>query len=276
MRRARATAARRGDVSIAMTEVTAEYFPGQPILDALSLVAEPARVTLILGPNGSGKSTALRVLAGLLPARAGEVLLTRGDEVTVVTQVPAHERAEQRIAYLPQGHSVFPSMSVHQNLMMGGWSLRRDRAALSAAVDSVYERYPLLRGKRRVPAASLSGGQQRILEVARLLVPDPDIVLIDEPSAGVAPAIAASMYQEIAAMKADRRTIVLIDQDVRPALAIADTVYTLRSGRNDRTGPVAEFSADVTGLVRDWLAVPVEAGPAETMPSQSEPDRDQP
>lgn len=244
-------------------DITAEYFPGQPILEALSLVAEPGHVTLILGPNGSGKSTMLKVLAGLLPARSGAVELVCDGEVTAVTHVPAYQRAAKKIAYLPQGHSVFPLMSVHQNLVMGGWSLRRNRTALNAAVDQVYERYPVLREKRRSPAASLSGGQQRILEVGRLLVSDPEVVLIDEPSAGVAPAIAASMYREIAAMKADRRTVVLVDQDIRPALAIADTVYAFRSGRNERNGPAAEFSADVTALVRDWLAVPAEVKPEQ-------------
>lgn len=246
-----------------MTDVTAEYFPGQPILENLTLVAEAAQITLILGPNGSGKSTAMRVLAGLLPPRRGTVQLVRGDETTDLGSVPAHQRPRHKVAYLSQGHSIFPTMSVHDNLVMGAWPLRKNRADVAAAIDAVYERYPLLRSKRRATASSLSGGQQRILEVARLLVPDPDVVLVDEPSAGVAPVIAAAMYDELSTMREDGRTVVLVDQDVRPALAIADTVYTLRSGRNDQHGPKERFSADVAGLVREWLAVPGADGAGE-------------
>lgn len=252
---AAAPAAVRGG-TIAMTDVTAEYFPGQPILSGLSLTAEASRVTVILGPNGSGKSTALRVLAGLLRPSAGQVSLELGGETTDLALVPAYGRPAHRIAYLPQGHSIFPTMSVHDNLVMGAWPMRRDRRAVGAAVDHVYERYPQLREKRGAAASSLSGGQQRILEVARLLVPDPAVVLVDEPSAGVAPAIAATMYEELGRMRQEGRTVVLVDQDVRPALGIADEVYTLRSGRNDRHGPAAMFSADVSGIVREWLTIP--------------------
>ena len=241
-----------------MREITAEYVLGQPILQDVSITAEPGRVTVILGPNGSGKSTSLRVMAGLMRPRGGRVELETDGVITDLTAGPAHERPHHKVAYLPQGHSIFPAMTVHDNLVVGAWPLRRQRRAAAAAVDAVYERYPLLRAKRRAPAASLSGGQQRILEVARLLVCDPDTVLIDEPSAGVAPAVAATMYDELARMRDDGRTVVLVDQDLRPALAVADTVYTLRSGRNERHGPVADFAADASGLVRDWLAVPAE------------------
>ena len=242
--------------AIAMRGVTAEYFPGQPILTDLSITAEAGKVTVVLGPNGSGKSTALRVLAGLLRPRAGEVSMTVGGTTTDLVQVAAHERSRRRIAYLPQGHSIFPAMTVHDNLLIGAWPIRRDRKAVAAALSDVYGRYPFLRERRSTLAASLSGGQQRILEVARLLVPGPVVVLVDEPSAGVAPAIAASMYQELGRMREEGRTVVLVDQDVRPALAIADTVYTLRSGRNDRDGPAGQFRTDVAGIVRDWLTVP--------------------
>jgi branched-chain amino acid transport system ATP-binding protein len=246
--------------TVRMTGVTAEYFAGQPILDDLTITAETGQVTVILGPNGSGKSTALRVLAGLLRPRLGRVELCYGSQIMDIGTLPAHDRPLYKIAYLPQGHSIFPAMSVHDNLVLGAWPLRRDRRTAAAALESVYERYPMLRERRHSQAASLSGGQQRILEVARLLVPDPDVVLVDEPSAGVAPTIAVSMYEELARMRDDGRTVILVDQDVRSALSIADTVYTLRSGRNDGYGPAAHFAQDVGGLVRDWLAVPGENG----------------
>lgn len=264
MMRHQPEAARRArDVAINLVGVTAEYFPGQPILQDLTIRAAPGRVTVVLGPNGSGKSTSLRVLAGLIRPRSGRVELDADGVMTDLSVVPAHERPRHGVAYLPQGHSVFAAMTVHDNLVVGAWPLRRDRQLATVAIETVYERYPLLRAKRRAPAASLSGGQQRILEVARLLVCDPAVVLIDEPSAGVAPSIAASMYEELSRMRDDGRTVVLVDQDLRPALAVADTVYTLRSGRNERSGPVADFSGDASGLVRDWLAVPSDTFPKD-------------
>ena len=244
--------------AISLGQVTAGYVPGQPILSGLTITGETGKVTVILGPNGSGKSTTLRVLAGLLRPRAGEVRIRFGAEETDLLPVAAHERARYRIGYLTQGHSVFPGMTVHDNLMIGAWPVRRDRHRAEGAISAVYDRYPELRKRRKSLAGSLSGGQQRILEVARLLVPDPAVVLVDEPSAGVAPAIAAAMYAELRGLRDEGRTVVLVDQDVRSALAIADTVYTLRSGRNDRHGPTAEFSGDVGGLARGWLSVPGE------------------
>jgi branched-chain amino acid transport system ATP-binding protein len=242
--------------AIRLGGVTAGYVPGQPVLSDLTITGETGKVTVILGPNGSGKSTALRVLAGLLRPRAGEVRVRFGDQETDLLPVAAHDRSRYRIGYLTQGHSVFPGMTVHDNLMIGAWPVRRDRHRAEEAISSVYDRYPLLRERHRSLAGSLSGGQQRILEVARLLVPDPAVVLVDEPSAGVAPAIAAVMYEELRRLRDEGRSVVLVDQDVRSALAIADTVYTLRSGRNDRHGPAAEFSGDVGGLAREWLFVP--------------------
>ncbi len=250
-------AAARG-AAIRLGGVTAGYVAGQPVLSGLSIAGETGKVTVILGPNGSGKSTALRVLAGLLRPWTGQVRVGFGGQETDLLPVAAHERSRFRIGYLTQGHSVFPGMTVHDNLMIGAWPVRGDRHRAEAAVSSVYDRYPELRKRRRSLAGSLSGGQQRILEVARLLVPDPAVVLVDEPSAGVAPAIAAAMYSELRGLREEGRTVVLVDQDVRSALAIADTVYTLRSGRNDRHGPASEFSGDAGGLAREWLSVPGE------------------
>lgn len=248
----------RSSTIISMVGVTAEYHSGQPILVDLSIRALPGRVTVILGPNGSGKSTSLRVLAGLLRPRQGRVNIETAGVVTDISAVPAHGRPRYRIAYLPQGHSVFPTMSVHDNLLIGTWPIRQDHHAVARAMAAIYERYPLLYEKRKALASTLSGGQQRILEVARLLICDPEIVLVDEPSAGVAPAIAAAMYEELARMRDEGRTVVLVDQDLRPALAVADTVYTLKSGRNERSGPVSDFSDDLSQLVRGWLSGPEE------------------
>lgn len=265
MTAASAPAAARSAAAIRLSGIRAGYVPGVPTLNGLSLTGAAGKITVVLGPNGSGKSTTLKVMAGLLRPGQGRVELIRAGEAQDLTGSPAHDRARHKIAYLPQGHSVFPAMTVHDNLVLGAWPLKRGRRAAAAALAAAYERYPQLRDKRRAAAGSLSGGQQRILEVARLLVADPDLVLVDEPSAGVAPAVATLMYGELARMRAEGRTVVLVDQDVRSALAIADAVYTLRSGRNDRHGEVGEFAGDVTALVREWLSAgpPASAGGGE-------------
>lgn len=241
--------------TLELDRVTAEYFPGQPILNELRLAPAAGEVSLIIGPNGSGKSTALRVLAGFLKPSAGHVMHRTSEGATDVSGVPAHNRSQLGIAYVPQGHSVFPAMTVHDNLILGGWPIRRPRRKLAAAVRAIYERYPALAEKSSAPAGSLSGGQQRILELGRALVSEPTILLIDEPSAGVAPAVAAVMYEELAMLRNEGRTIVLVDQDVRAALAIADSVHVLRSGAVERSGPADQVAGDLDALVREWLAV---------------------
>ncbi len=240
--------------TLTMREVVAEYSPGQPILRGLNFTPEPGELAVIIGPNGSGKSTALRVLAGLLIPTSGSVYVQNGSNELDVSHAPAHARAGLGIGFLPQGHSVFPAMSVHDNLLLGGWSVRRSRK-IRDAVASAYERYPALADKRNAPAGSLSGGQQRILELARSLIADPAILLVDEPSAGVAPLVATLMYRELAQLRDEGRTVILVDQDVRAALAVADTVYVLKSGAVDRCGPTADFGDDLDALVRDWLAL---------------------
>ncbi|MCO5967701.1 ABC transporter ATP-binding protein [Actinoallomurus soli] len=255
---------RPGTSAIALDDVTAEYFPDQPILRGLSLHAPAGKISLIIGPNGSGKSTALRLLAGFLHPREGDVWLINGSSRTPIGAGQAHRRSALGIAFVPQGHSVFPTMSVYDNLLVGAWPIRREKKRARQAIQTVLARYPVLGDKRSAPAGSLSGGQQRILELARALVSDPDVVLVDEPSAGVAPAAAATMYRELEALRDDGRTVVLVDQDLRPALAIADVVHVLQSGRCVSSGTSDELGSDLDTLVKSWLSV---GGDATSTPS---------
>ena len=231
--------------------VVAGYIPGHPVLRGVDLRASPGRLTVVLGPNGAGKSTALKVLAGFLPPGSGRILLGDAD----ITRLPAHRHLERGIALLPQGRSTFPELTVGENLELGGWLWRGDRARLRRGVEAVLTRYPVLAELRRKPAGSLSGGQQRTLEIARLLVTGPKTLLIDEPSAGLSPILASEVYRELAALKSEGRTILLVDQDVRAAIAIADYVYVLNSGRNDIEGDRSAFEGDLGAMVRGWLGV---------------------
>jgi branched-chain amino acid transport system ATP-binding protein len=232
-----------------MEAVVAGYYPEQVVLDGVTLVARAGALTAVLGPNGSGKSTALRVLYGLVQPRHGRVLLQGRD----ITSVPVHRRVTLGLGLLPQGRSVFPGLTVHENLELGAWSLPPPRRR--EAVARVYARYPMVEAWRNRLAGSLSGGQQRTVEIARMMVTDPSVLLLDEPSAGLAPAVADQVYEEIARLRQEGRTVLLVDQNVRAAVALADYVYTLEFGRNQLEGPRAEFDGRLGTVVRAWLRV---------------------
>lgn len=231
-----------------LDDVTAGYYAHDVVLNGVTLDAIPNKVTAVLGPNGSGKSTALRVLAGFVTARTGRVLLDDRD----ITGSPTHDRLSLGIGFLPQGRSVFPRLTVEENLQVGAWHLRTRRGEMHDAIALAFDRYPTLVPKRRARAGSLSGGQQRLLEIARLLVTQPSVLLIDEPSAGLSPILADVAYAEIARLREEGRTVLLVDQNVNAAIELADYVHVLAFGRNQSSGPVEEYR-DLDRLVRSWL-----------------------
>jgi branched-chain amino acid transport system ATP-binding protein len=232
-----------------MTDVVAGYYVNDVVLDHVSLEVRPGRVTVVLGPNGSGKSTALRVLAGFLQPRSGTVVL--GDED--LDRLTPGQRHEKGIALLPQGRSIFPGLSVLENLRLGAWQLRKDRPRLDAAVDAMFERYPRLKPLRDHLAGNLSGGQARLLEFGRTMILDPAVLLIDEPSVGLAPVLVDEVYDEIERIKREGRTILLVDQNVQAAVALADHVYTLAYGKNHLDGARDNFEGQLDSLIKQWL-----------------------
>jgi branched-chain amino acid transport system ATP-binding protein len=234
---------------LAMEHVTAGYLANDVVLEDVTIRAKPGRVTAVLGPNGSGKSTALRVMYGFLAPRSGRVSLDGRD----VTGLAVHERLAAGISFLPQGRSVFPQLTVEENLRLGAWRLRRHQAELRAAVDRMLERYPILARLRGREAGSLSGGQARLLEFGGTLILDPAVVLVDEPSVGLAPVLVDEVYQELARLKDERRTVLLVDQNVQAAVELADHVYTLAYGRNHMEGARDEFTGRLDELIKAWL-----------------------
>jgi branched-chain amino acid transport system ATP-binding protein len=238
-------------VKLQVTDLTAGYVPGHPVLSGVSLTAMPGRLTVILGPNGAGKSTLLKVISGFLAPSQGSVQLGE----TGIDTMPAYARIEKGVALLPQGRSTFPDLSVIENIELGGWAFRSDRKRLKDSVDAMLTRYPHLRELRNRQAGSLSGGQQRAVEIARMLVSDPTVLLIDEPSVGLSPIVASQVYRELLALKEEGRTILLVDQDVRAAIGVADYVYVLSSGKNSIEGDRAAFEGDLGAMVRGWLGV---------------------
>ncbi|MQA84752.1 MAG: ATP-binding cassette domain-containing protein [Streptosporangiales bacterium] len=234
---------------LSLVDASAGYFGHDLVLDGVRLHAPPGWVTAVLGPNGSGKSTALRVLYGFLRPREGRVVLDDRD----ITDTPVDERTGLGVAFLPQGRSVFPRLTVEENLRLGAWSLRRDRRRLNEAVDRMFDRYPLLVPLRAKPAGGLSGGQARLLEFGRTLVLDPRIVLVDEPSVGLSPALVDEVYEELGKLKDEGRAILLVDQNIKAAVGLADYVYTLAYGRNHLEGERQRFGDQLDQLIKEWL-----------------------
>jgi len=237
--------------TLKIAEVIAGYSPGHPVLRGVNLVAKPGHITAVLGPNGAGKSTLLRAIAGFLRPSSGSIVI--GD--SEIAALPPHCHIEHGIALLPQGRSTFPELTVTENIELGGWIMRSDRKRLRQSVEATFVRYPHLRELRDRPAGSLSGGQQRAVEIARLLVSNPTVLLIDEPSVGLSPIVASQVYRELQAFKVEGRTILLVDQDVRAAINVADYVYVLNSGKNDIEGDRSAFRGDLGVMVRGWLGV---------------------
>ena len=229
--------------------LVAGYLPGVHILHGVSVDVVPGEVRCVLGPNGTGKSTLLKVLFGFLPPEQGAV---EADGRTLVGVAP-HRMGPRGIVYLPQRPSVFPYLSVEVNLRLGTWLFRRDRARARTTIDAAYARFPILAERRGQLAGTLSGGQQRQLEIARALLNDPSVFLIDEPTASIEPRIAARIYALIRDLARAGKAVLLVDQNIKGALDIADHVYVLRTGRVFADGPRSDFTDSVEALVRAWL-----------------------
>lgn len=243
--------ARNGSALLSIDGIVAGYGRHDIILDELGLEAMENETTVILGPNGSGKSTTLRAILGLVNVRSGSVTFDGAD----ITGLPTHVRSELGIAFLPQGHSIFPQMTVEENLLLGGWNFGRDRTALRASYQGILDEYPLLSEMSNRKAGLLSGGQQRLLEIARLMLPDPSLIIIDEPSVGLAPIFVDEVYGHIEGLKDKGKTILIVDQNVQAAVDLADYVYILEFGRVASEGDVGDYSSDVHAIVREWLRV---------------------
>jgi branched-chain amino acid transport system ATP-binding protein len=219
------------------------------ILRGLNLGVEEGTITIVIGPNGSGKSTLLKSIAGILRPRKGAVRLDRQD----ITGIELDEIIQRGISYIPQDRAVFPQMTVTENLELGCWIFKSDRARVQERIAWALERFPALTGKRRLLAGTLSGGLQRILDIAKSLLSNPSLLLVDEPTVGLSPLVAQTIYSELQALKEEGRTILLVDQDVRSAMNIADYVYVLDLGKVQVNGSRDAFEGKLGEIVRSWL-----------------------
>lgn len=228
-----------GNMVLKIRDLYVGYYRDLHILQGIDLDAEEGKLTTVLGANGVGKSTLLKAIYGFLTPQRGEILINDQN----VVGVPTHELINMGLAYIPQHTGIFKFMSVEENLLMGAYTFRRDKARIQQKLEENYTRFPILKEKRRQLAGELSGGQQRMVELGRTLMTDPHVILVDEPTAGLAKLLSEEVYQMLVNLR-DRegKTIILVDQEIRHALKIADYVFVLELGRNKFEGPVAEFT----------------------------------
>lgn len=209
------------------------------VLSGFSLNLRPGHVTALLGGNGSGKSTTLYALSGLIPITEGKIWL--GDQE--LTGLSARRAVIAGIGHVPQGREVFPSLSVRENLQAGA-AVIGSRKTRTERIEQVLEIFPRLREKIKVAAGTLSGGEQQQVAIARALVPDPKILMMDEPSAGLSPLMVDALIDTIAALKARGLTILLVEQNVGLAAHAADDAVVLKSGAIIMSRPATELFAD--------------------------------
>jgi branched-chain amino acid transport system ATP-binding protein len=213
-----------------------------PALAGIDLKVEEGELVALVGANGAGKSTLLRVISGVQPA-SGRILF-RGEDISAASP---ERRVRMGIVQVPEGRQVFGPLSVEDNLRLGAYT--RTRAESDAELERVYELFPALKERRRQAAGVLSGGQQQMLAMGRGLMAKPRLLLLDEPSMGLAPRLVEEIFARVRVLKAARTTLFLVDQNARAALAVADRGYVLEAGRIVLAGTGAELLAD--GQVRE-------------------------
>jgi branched-chain amino acid transport system ATP-binding protein len=224
------------DPLLSVQGLSVSYGRVQAVRDVSFEAAEGSLVTLV-GANGAGKTSVLNAVAGLLKPRQGKVLYDGKD----VTRWPAHRLVDAGLVQVPEGREVLSSMTIHENLQLGGWHRRETSAG---SIDEMYARFPVLAQRRELPAGALSGGEQQMLAIARALIAKPRVLLLDEPSMGLAPKIVDEVFLVIEEIRASGTTVVLVEQNARRALRAADFGYVLETGSLAHSGPGAQLLAD--------------------------------
>jgi branched-chain amino acid transport system ATP-binding protein len=224
--------AARADPALLDVTGLASRYGRIPALADVTLRVGAGELVAIVGANGAGKTTLLRTLSGVQPMHAGTLRFAGAD----IGRETPRQRVLRGMVQVPEGRQIFGALSVEDNLLLGAFA--RGRAA---TVDSVWGMFPVLRDKRSEAAGTLSGGQQQMLAIGRALMADPLLLLLDEPSMGLAPKLVAEIFNHIKALKARGTTILLVDQNARAALAIADRGYVMETGRLVAEGPAAEL-----------------------------------
>jgi branched-chain amino acid transport system ATP-binding protein len=226
------------DAILTLTDVVAGY-GRMTILNGTTLAVPRGAITTVIGPNGAGKSTVFKTVFGLLPVREGAIAFDGAD----ITNRPPRDLLKAGIVYVPQGRNIFPELSVRHNLEIGA-TTAFDHPDMPRRIAEALERFPSLKGKADVQASTLSGGQQKLLEVARGLLLDPKLILIDEPSIGLSPIMVQEVFRTLQGLRDKGVTILMVEQNARSALAASDHAIVLELGRTRMTGTARSILHD--------------------------------
>ena len=210
-----------------------------PALKGISFEVNEGEVIALIGANGAGKTTILHTVTGLVEAASGKIEFEGKD----ITRVPAHQIVKLGLAHVPEGRRVFPEMTVYQNLMLGAFT-RNDSAEKQASLQSVYGHFPRLKERARQLAGTLSGGEQQMLAMGRALMSRPRLLLMDEPSMGLSPILVGEIFSIIEEVSREGTTVLLVEQNAKKALTIADRAYVLETGKIAMSGKASDMLAD--------------------------------
>ena len=219
------------------SDVVAGYVRGLPIVHGASLEVAAGEIVTVIGPNGAGKSTLLKAIAGLVVTESGAIRLQDQD----IASLAPHRIVRAGVGYVPQTGNVFTTLSIHENLKVGGHLLRGERAA---RLERAYAQFPALAEKRHARARTLSGGQRQMLAIARALMTEPVLLMLDEPTAGLAPKIVEEVFAQLRALARAGVAVLMVEQKVRAALQASDRGYVFAEGRNVLQGNSAELLGD--------------------------------
>lgn len=233
---------------IKVENITVGYYQDVYVLQDVSLEVSSGQITCIIGSNGAGKSTLLKTIYGFLHPKVGKVLFKGRD----ITRLSPYEMLSEGIAYIPQEKGVLPDLTVEENLQLGAWLFRHDKRQVRKKIGLICDRFPVLHERRHVKAGRLSGGEQRMLEIGRVLMSDPKAILFDEPTAGLAPKVAEEIYDQIRQLKERGQAIILVEQNVRRALSLSDYAYVFELGKVKLEG--ASDQVDLKKAVAPWLS----------------------
>ncbi len=222
---------------LSASDVVAGYARGLPVVHGVSVDVAPREIVTIIGPNGAGKSTLLKAIAGLVTPEGGRVAFGGRD----ITALPVHKIVTAGIGFVPQTGNVFTSLTIHENLKVGGHTLSGE---LAARLERAYGLFPVLAEKRRQRARALSGGQRQMLAIARALMTEPSLIMLDEPTAGLAPLVVGEVFRQLRRLAESGVAVLMVEQNAKAALRVSDRGYVLTEGRNRIGGRAADLLAD--------------------------------
>jgi branched-chain amino acid transport system ATP-binding protein len=232
-----------------LESITSGYVEQIDILKNVSLEVKEGSITGVIGPNGAGKSTLLKTIFGFLHPRYGKILF----DGKPVHQYRSYELKQMGISYMLQEFSTFPSLTVHDNLLLGGWILRHDKRLVKQRLEEIYELFPILSQRKTDKATFLSGGALRMLCIGKEIMNRPRLLLLDEPSAGLSPKFVKDVYSQVQKVVDQGTTILLVDQNILKALEVSNYMYLLEMGQVKQGGPKEDFEAGIREIIRDSL-----------------------